>query len=195
MSRRLRGAHADPGDTKQSSSTSSISSVRFDRPTRSSLRHEESMTNSLTPHSSSDDIERRKPTETQARLTRLQRKSTGGPDGANDKPEDEEINEEDLQDVEVTRCVCGKDEYPGPPVPLVDNARSVSSRDSQQRTIPGTAAESSSEDGGFFIQCDKCHVWQHGGCVGIMKESLAPTSYWCEQCRADLHTVSNRLRG
>lgn len=67
---------------------------------------------------------------------------------------------------EVTRCICGSDELLVP-----DNS--------------GTDFDD--VDPGFFIQCDKCSVWQHGYCVGIKGESNAPEKYWCEKCRPDLH--------
>ncbi|KAL1413061.1 Histone deacetylase complex subunit [Vanrija albida] len=41
----------------------------------------------------------------------------------------------------------------------------------------------------MMIQCDKCNVWQHGGCVGIWGDDEAPDEYFCEECRPDLHTA------
>lgn len=76
---------------------------------------------------------------------------------------DDDIAEED----EVTRCVCGYQEYPGLP----------------------------SDAGGLFIQCDICKVWQHGGCVGIMQEEASPDEYFCEECRKDLHKVTTSPKG
>ena len=43
--------------------------------------------------------------------------------------------------------------------------------------------------GNFFVQCDNCHVWQHGGCLGIHDESIIPDEYYCEKCRPDFHKV------
>lgn len=82
--------------------------------------------------------------------------------------EDEEPEDEDEE--EVTRCICGFAEYQG--------------EDGQ---------EASSD--GFFIQCDKCHVWQHGFCVGIMGSDFAPENYWCEKCKPDLHKLVIRAHG
>ncbi|KAK4991635.1 Histone deacetylase complex subunit [Elasticomyces elasticus] len=59
---------------------------------------------------------------------------------------------ETVSDDGVVRCTCKRHDYPG------------------------------SGPGGFFIQCDSCSVWQHGGCVGIVDESSAPDTYFCEIC-------------
>ncbi|SCU99236.1 LANO_0F01222g1_1 [Lachancea nothofagi CBS 11611] len=46
------------------------------------------------------------------------------------------------------------------------------------------------DESGLYIQCEECSVWQHGFCVGITEgEGSAPDKYWCEQCRADLHSL------
>lgn len=194
MSRRVRGGQPAAGDIKHTSSASSLSSGRIERPTRSSLRQEESMTKSLTPQSSSDDAEGLGKSEPEARQTRLQRRGTGNLDATEEKMEEEDADDEDA-DGEVTRCVCGKSDYPGPPVPLVEGSRGHHARDSQ-RLASIAAAEGLPEDaGGLFIQCDTCHVWQHGGCVGIMEESATPENYYCEQCRTDLHKVLTGARG
>lgn len=39
----------------------------------------------------------------------------------------------------------------------------------------------------FEIQCEKCDVWQHGICMGIVREEDCPEKYYCELCRPDLH--------
>ena len=44
------------------------------------------------------------------------------------------------------------------------------------------------DESGLYIQCEKCGVWQHGFCVGIIGGSTnAPDKYWCEQCKPNLH--------
>lgn len=74
-------------------------------------------------------------------------------------PADDDVeNEED--ESEVTRCVCGRAEL-----------------------------DSDASDPGFFIQCESCSVWQHGNCVGIADENAAPDIYWCEQCRPEMHSL------
>lgn len=82
---------------------------------------------------------------------------------------------------EVTRCVCGLQDYPGPP--LTDDFPTI--------TDPSQAEDA----GGLFIQCDKCHVWQHGGCVGIMDETKSPENYFCELCDKKLHHVLTDANG
>lgn len=66
---------------------------------------------------------------------------------------------------DVTRCVCGSIEL-----------------------VP----EDDVEEAGLFVQCEKCLVWQHGYCVGLMTESQVPETYYCELCRPDLHRIIQR---
>ena len=39
-----------------------------------------------------------------------------------------------------------------------------------------------STSGGFMIECDVCHKWQHGFCVNVDKDNI-PDSYSCSWCR------------
>ncbi|KIN08070.1 hypothetical protein OIDMADRAFT_140540 [Oidiodendron maius Zn] len=88
----------------------------------------------------------------------------------NTAEEAEEGVEEGAEDDEAVRCICGYEDYPGPPQ-LADE-------------------DNATEDlAGFFLQCDVCKVWQHGGCVGIMSEDASPDEYFCDQCRKDLHKI------
>ena len=89
---------------------------------------------------------------------------------------DGDLDDEMVEEDEVTRCVCGYQEYPGPPS---DAAKSLEGDDLS----------------GLFIQCDICKVWQHGGCVGIMDEAASPDEYFCEECRKDLHKVTTSPKG
>lgn len=43
--------------------------------------------------------------------------------------------------------------------------------------------------GNFFVQCDNCHVWQHGGCLGLTDDSMLPDEYYCEKCRPEYHKI------
>jgi hypothetical protein len=45
----------------------------------------------------------------------------------------------------------------------------------------------------MMVQCEICHVWQHGHCVNIPTEKYAPDHYFCEQCRPDLHPYNPHL--
>ncbi|KAF8457513.1 hypothetical protein BGX38DRAFT_1139418 [Terfezia claveryi] len=84
---------------------------------------------------------------------------------------DNDVDETGSQeDEEITRCICGFQEYQG--------------EDDQADTSDG-----------LFIQCDKCHVWQHGFCVGITDNALAPDNYFCEQCRPNFHKLVARPHG
>ena len=38
-----------------------------------------------------------------------------------------------------------------------------------------------STSGGFMIECDSCHKWQHGVCVGVQKDDV-PAQYACNRC-------------
>ena len=104
--------------------------------------------------------------------------------------------EDDEEEEEITRCVCGNQDYPGAPVPITE--QSIEVEVDQKATIKDEANLDSSmvtpdgpsdESGGLFIQCDICKVWQHGGCVGILDQSMSPDEYFCEQCRRDLHKI------
>jgi hypothetical protein len=92
---------------------------------------------------------------------------------------------------EAVRCVCGNDEYQGPPPPDEDSKHGFSHAFGLD---PFFSADVTDDTAGLFVQCDVCKVWQHGGCVGIMTEESSPDEYFCEQCRQDLHklwTASN----
>jgi len=104
-------------------------------------------------------------------------------------------NDEEAEEEEVTRCICGELEYPGMHIIPGDsrNRRDPKSgvKDVRDALSSAPLPELAPEDaGGLFIQCDTCKVWQHGGCVGIMDEAMSPEEYFCEQCRADLHIIA-----
>jgi len=83
--------------------------------------------------------------------------------------DDDSEDDEDDGSAEITRCVCGQLEYPFPDADI--------------------------EDTGFMICCERCNVWQHGPCIGVMSENEAPDVYFCEECRPDLHELGNRSQG
>ncbi|KAL2138199.1 hypothetical protein VTI28DRAFT_7285 [Corynascus sepedonium] len=100
---------------------------------------------------------------------------------------DDDVQEED----EAVRCVCGNEEYQGPPPFDEDSKHGFKHAFGLE---PFFSADVTDDTAGLFVQCDICKVWQHGGCVGIMTEESSPDEYFCEQCRQDLHklwTASN----
>ncbi|KAF8862641.1 hypothetical protein BDZ45DRAFT_738964 [Acephala macrosclerotiorum] len=101
----------------------------------------------------------------------------------------EEAGEED----EAVRCICGFDEYPGPPQLGEEDSKDGIKEGIEEPLI--TPADFTEDLAGFFLQCDVCKVWQHGGCVGIMNEDTSPEEYFCEECRKDLHRIFTAPNG
>lgn len=127
--------------------------------------------------------------DTEARQTRQRRREQEPHTEEQQKIGDDNTMEDgDGEEEDVTRCVCRRLEYPGPPIPVNEASRNCSLKD---LTSP-VSAEAAGE---LFIQCDGCKVWQHGGCVGIMNESMSPEEYYCEECKKDLHKVMVGIRG
>ncbi|KAK0729839.1 hypothetical protein B0H67DRAFT_12192 [Lasiosphaeris hirsuta] len=102
---------------------------------------------------------------------------------------DDDLQEED----EAVRCICGYDDYPGPP-PFDDDNVKHSVKDTTD-IDPIFATDLTDDAAGFFVQCDVCKVWQHGACVGIMTEESSPDEYFCEGCRRDLHKIFTASNG
>jgi len=90
-------------------------------------------------------------------------------------------NEVDPAEEEVTRCICEQAEYPGPSATI-----------RQQAAQADTLTE---ETGNFFVQCDSCSVWQHGGCMGLLEESMLPDEYYCELCKPEFHKIIKNPNG
>ena len=44
-----------------------------------------------------------------------------------------------------------------------------------------------SETSDFMAECDGCHAWQHGSCMGFDSPDSMPQLYFCEKCRPDLY--------
>ncbi|KAF4629802.1 hypothetical protein G7Y89_g8341 [Cudoniella acicularis] len=103
------------------------------------------------------------------------------------QPETTNGTDENADDDEAVRCICGFDEYPGPPQ-LGDEDSKHGIKDGIEEPII-TVADITEDGAGFFLQCDVCKVWQHGYCVGIMNEDMSPEEYFCEECRKDLHRI------
>ncbi|KAF2492895.1 hypothetical protein BU16DRAFT_551607 [Lophium mytilinum] len=171
-----------------STSTSSVSSGRTDRATRSNIK-QSSPQKSSTPHSlSSEEVEEPiadPPVEPPQTRRRAREQDNDEDDSAK---LDDELDDDIAEEEEITRCVCGQQDYPGPP------SDAGKSRDGQSSGLADS--ETLAEDaGGLFIQCDVCKVWQHGGCVGIMDEAASPEEYFCEDCRKDLHKLMTSPKG
>jgi hypothetical protein len=172
--------------TSTASMPSSTSSARGERSTR--LHNKQASPHkSGTPQSalSSESGERARTSEPpQSRRSKRGHEVVDDEDDDNDiKHDEEELEGDDGEEDEVTRCVCGQQEYPGPP---------------EARHGRGSHAGldvTGEEAGGLFIQCDVCKVWQHGGCVGIMDEASCPENYFCEECKPELHEVSTSKSG
>lgn len=110
-----------------------------------------------------------------------------------DDEEEEDENDEEEEE-EITRCVCGRSEYPGMPSSIKEFSKH-GSKASEEAADAVSSVTAQEDSGGLFIQCDICKVWQHGGCVGIMDEAMSPEEYFCEQCRKDLHKLTMTANG
>ncbi|KAF2114173.1 hypothetical protein BDV96DRAFT_110938 [Lophiotrema nucula] len=169
--------------THSNTSSSSVSSRGTERATRSNHK-QSSPQKSSTPHSlSSEDAE----TTIEPPQTRRRTRGQDNEEDGSTKLEDE-LDDDIAEEEEVTRCICGQQEYPGPPS---DTGKSRSG----QSASMADADPPNDDAGGLFIQCDICKVWQHGGCVGIMDEAASPDEYFCEECRKDLHKVMTSAKG
>ncbi|KAF2469468.1 uncharacterized protein BDR25DRAFT_49812 [Lindgomyces ingoldianus] len=171
-----------------SGSSSSTSSRHTERAART-IHKQSSPQKSSTPHSlSSEEV------DDAHRGSQVERPQTRRRTREQDNDEDDSTKlEEDLEDEiaeeeEITRCLCGQQEYPGAPS---DGGKS---RDGQSSSLTDSDVQND-EAGGLFIQCDICKVWQHGGCVGIMDEAASPDEYFCEECRKDLHKLMTSSKG
>ena len=170
------------------SSTSSNSQTRAERSTRSQNRLQSpNRTSAQRSESLEDPITNGRPEPLATRRSR-RGNDNGKEDIVKSANEDEDVDEADK---DITRCICGQALYPGPPA--LAHHRSISKiglKDETNPTHDGIGSDSLSDDtGDFFIQCDSCQVWQHGGCVGLTDESMSPDYYYCEQCRPDFHRV------
>ncbi|KAI4109441.1 MAG: hypothetical protein L6R37_000598 [Teloschistes peruensis] len=171
------------------SSSSSVSSGRFDSRSRSTNKLTSPRTSHPPKSPSAED--RDASSNPQARETRSSQETL------KTKAEEEEADEEDggeEDEEEITRCVCGQQDYPGLPIAASDPTKTASKAHGthDDTSSPATLQE---DTGGLFIQCDSCKVWQHGGCVGIMNEPMTPDEYFCEQCRKDLHSITSTANG
>lgn len=161
-----------------SSSASSISSNRHDRSALSTQKH--SPRDSAAPRSHSSES-RDPSSKPPPRRTRSNQDDTRSEAIAPAGHVEEEEGEND-----VTRCVCGREVYPGSPF-AKERAKERSVSKGRDSTLGPDCV---------FIQCDQCKVWQHGPCVGMPDDSDADSvEYFCDQCRPELHKVSKNSSG
>jgi hypothetical protein len=179
------------------SSTSSNSSGRADRATRTSVKAE-SPQKSTPGGSLSSEPPDESIAQTIEESLQTRRRKRGQPEEPDksliDTPVDMSNGVTDAaEDDEAVRCICGMEDYPGPPqITEEDSKKGI--KDSSE--IELINAEDYTEDlAGFFLQCDMCKVWQHGGCVGIKNEGMSPDEYFCEECRKDLHKIFTASNG
>lgn len=186
-----------PHSTSNGSSISSTSSQRADRSTRAG--HKANSPRKSTPSGSlsSEGLEESIATTIED-SGQSRRKKRGQVDDTEKSAKQQTIEmpnttEDVVEDDEAVRCVCGYDDYPGPPQPSEEDSK-YGIKDGGN-DAPITDAELTDDLAGFFLQCDVCKVWQHGACVGIKSETTAPEEYFCEQCRKDLHKLFTASNG
>jgi hypothetical protein len=139
----------------------------------------------LTPHSLSSEEPEEPPLDAQIEPPITRRRTREQDNEEDDMTKlEEELDDDMAEEDEVTRCVCGYQEYPGMPSDAIKSS-----------SVPADPEVQGDDLGGLFIQCDICKVWQHGGCVGIMQEEASPDEYFCEECRKDLHKVMTSPKG
>lgn len=191
--RRSSRARASQSQSQNSSTTSSVSG-RADRSSRQFNKggspQKSTSTGSLSSEPPEETITAEDPFGTRRR-TRGQaeerERNAAKAEAIDTSNGDGDLQEED----EAVRCVCGNDEYQGPP-PFDEDSKHGFKH--ALDLDPFFSADVTDDTAGLFVQCDICKVWQHGGCVGIMTEESSPDEYFCEQCRQDLHklwTASN----
>ncbi|KAI9648991.1 Histone deacetylase complex subunit [Ciborinia camelliae] len=194
-SRAARGSQPSQSNSHHSSASSNSSS-RAERSTRSNNKVESPR--KLTPSASlsSDSPDDATTAEDSSSTRRKRGRADGGDKTSKGQLVDEDTSigvDEGGDDDEAVRCICGYDEYPGPPQLEDEDNKNIIKDGIDEPVI--TSADFSEDLAGFFLQCDICKVWQHGGCVGIMNEDTSPENYYCEQCRKELHRIRTALNG
>lgn len=190
-SSRARTTQPSPALLQHTNSSSSNNSLTRERSTRSNHKNPSPHDSSGHRSQSIDDAEN----GSRADLphTRQRPRTRGDNDGSHREDDDEDPEEDEEE--EITRCLCGQQDYPGLPPSRRDALGRVGVK--PEDGIPPTDSSDllSDDIGSMFIQCDSCKVWQHGGCVGIMDEAMSPDEYFCEECRKDLHRIRGESNG
>ena len=161
------------------SSSSSISSGRLDRNGRSDPKVP-------SPRGSIAAKSRSSEESGDAGEPPLRRTRSSNDEVKDDVSKINDENEEENEEEEETRCICGQLEYPGLPIVNKEASKDGSQIDSDPVSEDTT---------GWFIQCDNCQVWQHGGCIGIFDETQNPDKYFCEECHPEFHRISKDVNG
>ncbi|KAJ9611485.1 Histone deacetylase complex subunit [Cladophialophora chaetospira] len=177
-SSRARSSQLPPPGPNHANSTTSTTS-KPDRDNRTSHRANSLRRSSSQPSESADGADSTSRAEQVA--PRRSRRNGEDKEPVTKQQVDEEENDVEAADEEVTRCICGHAEYPGPSLAL-------------RQQLPDADALTD-ETGNFFVQCDNCGVWQHGGCMGFLAESILPDNYYCEQCKPEFHRVIRASNG
>ena len=164
-----------------SSSASSISSNRLDRSAISTQKHSPRDSAVSQSHSSESRDPSSNPQHPHPRRTRSSQEESKVESVLPLKGPEEEDAEND-----VTRCVCGNEVYPGSPFSK-ERAKEISASKGRDPVLGLDCV---------FIQCDTCHVWQHGPCVGVPDDLDADSvEFFCEQCRPDFHKFMRTSSG
>ncbi|KAB8213916.1 hypothetical protein BDV33DRAFT_209777 [Aspergillus novoparasiticus] len=196
-SSRARTSQPSPAILQHTNSSSSSASLTRERSTRSNAKNPSPQGSSGHRSQSIDDADAAKLDFPQ---TRHRQRARGDEEIDKIAEVEEEEGEEDEEEEEITRCLCGQQEYPG----LPPSRRDLLGRNGMHGRVKDdpilnfsidSSDLMSDEIGSMFIQCDQCKVWQHGGCVGIMDEAMSPDEYFCEECRKDLHRIKNESTG
>ncbi|GAD97665.1 transcriptional regulator (Cti6), putative [Paecilomyces variotii No. 5] len=196
-SSRARTTQPSPALLQHTNSSSSSNSLtRGERSTRSNNKTSPQRRGSAQRSQSSDDPDTSSKNEFPQTRQRQRAREDDNEEALKFSGEEDEDGEEE----EITRCLCGQQEYPGlPPSRREALGRAGLNPGVKDESGLNSSADSSDllndEIGSMFIQCDSCKVWQHGGCVGIMDEAMSPDEYFCEECRADLHKITNEPNG
>ncbi|RYP24178.1 hypothetical protein DL765_000673 [Monosporascus sp. GIB2] len=174
LNRRSSRARTSQSQSHNSSTTSSTSG-RAERSTRAFAK-----TGSPIKSTGSGSLSSEPPEDTNSITnedTIVRRRSMRGKDEERDKQPKIELLDmtpavDDAQDDdEAVRCICGHDEYPGPP-PFDQDAKHGLKDPFDYERIFGI--EITDEMAGNFVQCEICNSWQHSACVGFTTEESNP---------------------
>ncbi|KAJ5785840.1 uncharacterized protein N7503_011052 [Penicillium pulvis] len=190
-SSRARTTQPSPALLQHTNSSNSSVSTTRERSTRSNHKNNSPQGSSGHRSQSIDDGENGSRTD----LPQTRQRQRAHDDDEDPPREEDEDDIEEEEEEEITRCLCGQQDYPGlPPSRREALGRSIVKPESVHP--PTDSSDILPDDiGSMFIQCDTCKVWQHGGCVGIMDEEMSPDEYFCEECRKDLHKIRGEANG